>query len=181
MDTMPVLMISIFLFTATTVILHRVNVFVYFTDVDKAVVPDQQRYVSIQTRLECETTNDEQRLAIVGSIPDLGNWNPMLGVQAIQIPPNSGIWYAKFKCPVNEDFEMKLVRFGYDKSVEWETRSPRKFCIKEVGGRLETKWNGKSTLQSSECISVDTVKHCQTSPTHYYYLIKVNICGYVRL
>lgn len=72
------------------------------------------------------TTNWGQNIHIVGSIPELGNWDPNKSTEAM-LNPNYPEWFLPVSVPKNTTFEFKFIKKDQNNNVIWESGSNRVF------------------------------------------------------
>ncbi|XP_060079124.1 uncharacterized protein LOC132558555 [Ylistrum balloti] len=95
--------------------------------------------------------NTQDRLALCGSIGELGLWQLEDAVLAREMPPKSGTWFAAVELPPKSEFSWKWVVLNDQKhAVRWEERPPRNHRTGVYHGRLHTCWNGGETLSISQ-------------------------------
>lgn len=75
-------------------------------------------------------------LFVVGSIPELGLWNPKKGLQVTQSLNGDDMWTAKFECSNKITvFHWKLIQVNSETSeVQWEGHIYRAVTIEAIGG-----------------------------------------------
>ena len=80
---------------------------------------------------EIETTVVGQYVILVGSIPELGNWDPAIGVKlsADHYTSDHHLWYGTASLPVGESFQYKFVVQNQDGSYTWESGSNRQYTV----------------------------------------------------
>ncbi|WP_428964181.1 carbohydrate-binding module family 20 domain-containing protein [Micromonospora fluostatini] len=82
------------------------------------------------------TTNWGQEVYVVGSIPQLGNWNPGSGVKLSTGTSTYPSWTGTVDLPAGASFEWKLVKIGNGQTV-WESGANR---VSTAGGTITGTW-----------------------------------------
>ncbi|XP_069135814.1 uncharacterized protein [Argopecten irradians] len=91
--------------------------------------------------------NTQDRLAVCGSIEELGSWRLDGAAVAKELPPKSGTWFAAAELPKKSEFSWKWVVINeHNDALRWEERPPRQHRTGVCHGRLLTAWNGGETL-----------------------------------
>ncbi|PMR58584.1 alpha-amylase [Verrucosispora sp. ts21] len=104
------------------------------------------------------TTNPGQEVYVVGSIPQLGSWNPANGVKLSTTSGSYPTWSGSVDIPAGTAFEWKLVKVG--NGVQWENDPNRT----GTGGTTFTvTWNQPATNPPGEA----TVSFQATASTTY--------------
>ncbi|KAK0642966.1 starch binding domain-containing protein [Cercophora newfieldiana] len=80
---------------------------------------------------ELATTSYGQNIKLVGSIAQLGSWNPSAGVALSAAGYTSGnpLWSATVSLPAGTTFEYKFVNVGSNGAVSWESDPNRSFTV----------------------------------------------------
>jgi len=88
---------------------------------------------------EIATTTPGENIFVVGSVPQLGNWDPS---SAIPLDPvHYPVWGATAYLPPNTTFRYKFIRKGSDGSVAWESDPNREDTTPLSGVQsLVTTW-----------------------------------------
>jgi glycosidase len=71
-------------------------------------------------------TNYGENIYIVGSIPELGSWNPDKSTEAM-LCPEYPHWYLPVSVPVGTTFEFKFIKKDANGNVVWESSTNRVF------------------------------------------------------
>ena len=84
-----------------------------------------------------------RRVALIGSLPQLGAWQPKHSVLAEQQPQNSGHWKVRVVLPENTPFLWKWILISSDRGnvYRWEECENRKCSSGRSNGCWEAKWN----------------------------------------
>lgn len=88
---------------------------------------------------EDATTTWGENVFVVGSLPQLGNWNPASAIplSAASYP----VWTASVDLPANTAFQFKFIRKETDGSVIWESDPNRQFTTPVTGSKtITTTW-----------------------------------------
>ncbi|HTG68539.1 MAG TPA: alpha-amylase family glycosyl hydrolase [Candidatus Udaeobacter sp.] len=72
------------------------------------------------------TTTLGQNIHIVGSIPELGSWNPAKSTEAM-MNPNYPVWFLPVSVPKGTTFEFKFIKKDSSGNVVWESGSNRSY------------------------------------------------------
>jgi len=77
------------------------------------------------------TTTWGQTIKIVGSIPQLGNWNPASAValSASQYTSSNPLWSTSIDLPAGTTFQYKFIKVGSDGKVTWESDPNRSYTV----------------------------------------------------
>lgn len=70
------------------------------------------------------TTSWGENVHVVGSIPELGNWDPARSTEAM-LNPNYPEWFLPVSVPVGTTFEFKFIKKDQNDNVVWEGGSNR--------------------------------------------------------
>ncbi|KAI0795076.1 glycoside hydrolase [Abortiporus biennis] len=88
---------------------------------------------------ETATTTFGENIFVVGSIPELGSWNPAsaLALSSASYP----VWTLSVSLPVNTAFEYKFIRKETDGSIVWESDPNREDTTPSSGSQtITTSW-----------------------------------------
>ncbi|CDO69062.1 Glycoside Hydrolase Family 13 / Carbohydrate-Binding Module Family 20 protein [Trametes cinnabarina] len=88
---------------------------------------------------ETATTTFGENIFVVGSIPQLGNWNPAsaIALSAASYP----MWTVSISIPADTTFEYKFIRKETDGSVVWESDPNREDTTPSSGSQtINTSW-----------------------------------------
>jgi len=80
------------------------------------------------------TTWYGQEVAVVGSIPELGSWQPAQGVRLRTDSGTYPVWSGAVDLPAGVGFEYKYVKLNPDGTVEWEQGGNRIATVDDSGG-----------------------------------------------
>ncbi len=84
-------------------------------------------------------TNYGENIYIVGSIPELGSWNPDKSTEAMHCPKYPE-WYLPVSVPAGTAFEFKFIKKDANGNVTWESSSNRAFTSSsDSTGVVDTK------------------------------------------
>ncbi|MCX7773892.1 MAG: alpha-amylase family glycosyl hydrolase [Clostridia bacterium] len=72
------------------------------------------------------TTTYGQNVYVVGSIPELGNWDPAKATEAMMCPGYPQ-WFLPVSVPMNTTFQFKFIKKDASGNVIWESGSNRSF------------------------------------------------------
>jgi hypothetical protein len=72
------------------------------------------------------TTVPGENIYVVGSIPELGSWDPTKSSEAM-LNPNYPQWFLPISVPVNTTFQFKFIKKDASGTVTWETGGNRTF------------------------------------------------------
>lgn len=77
------------------------------------------------------TTTWGQTIKIVGSIPELGNWNPSAApaLSASEYTSSNPIWTYTANLPVGKSFEYKFVKVESNGRITWESDPNRSYTV----------------------------------------------------
>ncbi|KAK4150222.1 Glucoamylase [Chaetomidium leptoderma] len=77
------------------------------------------------------TTAWGQTVKIVGSIPELGNWNPSAAptLSSAEYTSSNPVWRSTITLPAGTKFEYKFVRVASDGTVTWESDPNRSYTV----------------------------------------------------
>ncbi|XP_033747463.1 uncharacterized protein LOC117332598 [Pecten maximus] len=104
-------------------------------------------FVSYLFEISYVVQNTHDRLALCGSIEELGTWQLEGAAHAKEFPPKSGTWFAAVELPSKSEFNWKWVVLDEENyAVRWEERPPRHHRTGVCHGRLQTFWNGGEAL-----------------------------------
>ncbi|KAK2805315.1 hypothetical protein FQN50_006216 [Emmonsiellopsis sp. PD_5] len=80
---------------------------------------------------EVATTGAGQNIFIVGSIPELGSWNPdsAIALSADKYTEDKHLWYGTVILPSGVTFEYKYIRREADDSIMWESDPNRSYTV----------------------------------------------------
>lgn len=105
---------------------HTSNAFRY------EILSDDQNQVIFHVNA---TTYWGQNIYVVGSIPELGNWDPNKATEAM-LCPDYPEWFLPVSVPKNTTFEFKFIKKDENNNVIWESGSNRVFS--SPSGSTET-------------------------------------------
>jgi len=89
---------------------------------------------------ETATTTYGENIFVVGSVPQLGNWNPSNAVPLN--PVNYPVWGATVYLPPNTPFEYKFIRKESNGAINWESDPNRQDTTPASGVQLiSTSWH----------------------------------------
>ncbi|MGW0431015.1 carbohydrate-binding module family 20 domain-containing protein [Micromonospora sp. NPDC003197] len=83
-------------------------------------------------------TSYGQEVYVVGSIPELGSWNPVNGLHLTTDATTYPAWSGSVDIPADTSFEWKLVKVSPDGSVQWENDPNR---TGSGGNSFNVTWN----------------------------------------
>ncbi|PZF84411.1 CBM20 domain-containing protein, partial [Micromonospora endophytica] len=110
------------------------------------------------------TTNPGQEVYVVGSLPQLGSWNPANGVKLTTTSGSYPTWTGSVEIPAGTAFEWKLVKVG-NGAVQWENDPNRT----GTGGTAFTvTWNQH---QSAGDATVSFQVTASTIPGQHVYVV----------
>ncbi|KAL5361979.1 starch binding domain-containing protein [Aspergillus floccosus] len=92
---------------------------------------------------EFATTNWGEKVYLVGSISQLGNWDPRRGVllNAGKYTASNPLWYITVNLPGGTSFQYKFVRIKGDGWIVWEGDSDRSYTVPSCGvAEVNTNW-----------------------------------------
>lgn len=98
--------------------------------------------VSLVFSIPYEVDRNDIRLAVIGSIPELGGWETSRCVLASRDPNKPGLWRANARVSRLTHFQWKWVVLFADRGgvFRWEERINRQFTTGIRGGELAGKW-----------------------------------------
>ncbi|XP_048240323.1 uncharacterized protein LOC125373349 [Haliotis rufescens] len=101
------------------------------------------------TNYKTDTPSDA--LALLGSTPSLGEWNPFCGVVAVEYPLGSGWWVARAVVEKGTRHQWKWAVIDENRVVKrWEERSNRGFEASDEMVELNAQWNCDSVVEDFE-------------------------------
>lgn len=122
------------------------------------------------------TTIWGESISVVGSVPELGNWNTSLAVplSASQYTQDSPTWSASVNFPPGTYLQYKFIKFGTDGSLTWEVDPNRQYTVPSdcsTSPVLSGPWQyppqsttaATSTIASATSIPKPT--YCPNTPT----------------
>ncbi|KAJ3484790.1 hypothetical protein NLI96_g5399 [Meripilus lineatus] len=88
---------------------------------------------------ETATTTFGENIFLVGSIPQLGNWNPSSAIPLSAA--NYPVWTVSVAIPANTNFQYKFIRKEIDGSIIWESDPNRQDTTPASGSQtINTSW-----------------------------------------
>ncbi|KAJ5495325.1 Glucoamylase [Penicillium diatomitis] len=80
---------------------------------------------------ETATTTFGENVFLVGSIPQLGNWNTANGIalSASKYTSSNPLWYVTVDLPAGTTFQYKYIRKETDGSIKWESDPNRSYTV----------------------------------------------------
>lgn len=107
------------------------------------------------------------RLGLVGSPPELGNWDVRKCVLAMENPDHSNCWIAVVRVPEKCEIQWKWVVMSADKSLvfRWE-ETVHSLKTGSTSGRLRTWWDG----------SVDFFPGTFCELNYIHYTVRPTVC-----
>ncbi|XP_041378667.1 uncharacterized protein LOC121390850 isoform X2 [Gigantopelta aegis] len=95
-------------------------------------------------------TGNSGRVALIGSIPELGAWEPKQCILAEEQPRNSNHWATRVVLPENTTILWKWIIVSPDREnvYRWEECENRKCSTGRSDGRWEAKWNCPANFYS---------------------------------
>ena len=96
--------------------------------------------IAVNFAVQNAYTEMGENIYIVGSIPELGNWNP---VSAIKLDPSNYPTWTKSipNLPTNTSFQFKFIKKAANGSVTWESRGNRIYTTSTTNGEYSGIWN----------------------------------------
>ncbi|GAB7365366.1 hypothetical protein MBLNU230_g6445t1 [Neophaeotheca triangularis] len=97
-------------------------------------IPDRK----LETRATCNvrfqetvTTSWGEGVSVIGSIPELGNWNTNAAIplSADQYTEDNPLWTGSVGVEGGTDFQYKYIKFGADGGVTWEADPNRSYTV----------------------------------------------------
>ena len=86
---------------------------------------------------------------LLGSIPELGEWNPTRAIETGQVECEWKVWQAQLRLPVDVSFEWSWCTLTSDGHLrQWEASQKRERRISSFSGVLHTAW-GDPTIEVS--------------------------------
>jgi len=112
---------------------------------------------------ELVTTSWQQSVMLVGSISQLGNWNPNSGVSlsASGYTSSNPLWSATVGLPAGTTFQYKYVVIGVDGTVTWEADPNQSYTVPSnaCSATEADSWQSVSSVSSSSATLASTVKN----------------------
>ncbi|MFC8720307.1 carbohydrate-binding module family 20 domain-containing protein, partial [Kitasatospora sp. NPDC057198] len=122
-----------------------------------------------ETFNENKTTVTGQNVYLVGSIAQLGNWNPNAAVALS--PAAYPVWSGSLQLPANTAFEYKYIVKDASGNVTWESGANHSANTGATGGILNDSWGGAGNTGSTGQVTVNFSENRTTVYGQNVYLI----------
>ncbi|KAL5017237.1 hypothetical protein ScPMuIL_006826 [Solemya velum] len=128
-----------------------------------------------------EVTRSDVRLAVIGSIPELGSWETSRCVLATRDPENPGVWRANARVSRLTHFEWKWVLLFADRGgvFRWEERINRQFTAGIRGGEIIAGWGADAEYKSGNPYNLSS--YFEDDTTMCIFLLILGLAVYVLL